>query len=490
MRICLLIPPARGGFRVPERIYGCSYNIYPQPDLPLLYVAGVLEQKKHEVVYKDFVSEEKKWEELEKFIKKERFDAWIFHTVLLSQKADLQTARMIRKNDSKTKIIFFGPQPTYFQKPFLFDDGCYIIRGEPEESIQELFSEFEKKKPNLKKIKGLSYFSNGKIAENESYGIIKDINKIAFPARHLIKPVRHKFYNPKLSKRPMTVMLTSRGCPFRCLFCVPNSLSWARELEWKKNHEGKKPPVGIRSAENIIKEFKEIKKEGYKAVSVIDDMFLVGGKKRIMEICRGIAPLKMEFGILARADHTTDLEMLKALKKAGCKYIDLGVESFDKKILTYIRKDLDPKIVPKSIATIRKAGIEPKLNIMFGTCPLDSKKKIKKTIEKVCKLPVDYCMFSITTPFPGTDFEKLALEKGWVVKKRYDKILKELDPSKSALISYKHLTHKDLEKLTRWANRRFYLRPKRILRQLQRIKKWSDLRDTVKGGVQLVKGKN
>jgi radical SAM superfamily enzyme YgiQ (UPF0313 family) len=490
MKICLIIPPAKGGFKIPERIYGCSYNIYPQPDLPLLYVAAALEEKGHEVVYKDFVSEEKRWEEMEAFVRKERFDAYVFHTVLLSQKLDLQTAKLIRRQDKKAKLVFFGPQPTYFQDPFVFDEDCFIVRGEPEESVQQLFAEFGRKNPEFEKVKGLTFLKGKKMVQNISFGIITDINKIPYPARHLLGHVKHKFFNPKLGKRPMTVMLTSRGCPYRCYFCVPNSLSWARELEWKKDHKGMKPPIGIRSAENIIGEFKQIKKLGYRSVSIIDDMFLVGGKQRILDICKGIAPLKIEFGVLARADHAYDLEILRALKKAGCQYIDLGVESFNERILKAIRKDLDPKMIKKSILNIRKAGIEPKINIMFGTCPLDTKEDIKRTIKKACELPVDYCMFSITTPFPGTEFEKVALQKGWVVRDKYKRMLKELDPSKSALISYPHLTNKDLERLTKMANRRFYLRPKRILRQLGRIKSFKDLLDTIKGGYQLVKGKN
>jgi radical SAM superfamily enzyme YgiQ (UPF0313 family) len=492
MKICLIIPPASGEFKVPERIYGCSYNIYPQPDLPLLYVAAALEQKGHKVIYKDFVSEEKKWEDMVQFLAKNRFDAFVFHTVLLSQKVDLQTSKLIRKANKKTPIVFFGPQPTHFPEPFVFDENAYIIRGEPEESVQQLFDALGRKKnpPRLADVRGLTYLKAGKLKANQSFGIITDINNIPFPARHLIGHVKHKFFNPKLGKRPMTVMLTSRGCPYRCYFCVPNSLSWARELEWKKDHKGHKPPTGIRSAENIIAEFKEIKKLGYKSISIIDDMFLVGGKQRILNICKGITPLRIEFGILARADHAYDLEILKALKKAGCQYIDLGIESFNEKILKYIKKDLDPKIIPKAIRNIRKAGIEPKINIMFGTCPLDSEEEIKKTIKKACELPVDYAMFSITTPFPGTEIEKVALEKGWVVKSKYKKMLKELDPSKSALLSYPHLSNKDLERLTKMANRRFYLRPKRILRQLGRIKSLKDLLDTIKGGYQLVKGKN
>ncbi|HII72553.1 TPA: radical SAM protein [Candidatus Woesearchaeota archaeon] len=488
MKICLMIPPAKGGFKIPERIYGCSYNIYPQPDLPLLYVAAAIEAKGHDVTYKDFVLDEEGWEEVDEFLKNNRFDAFIFHTVLLSQKPDLKTCKGIRKIQDNVPIVFFGPQPTYFPEPFLFDDKAFIIRGEPEESIQEFFEELGKEKPEFEKVRGLTFRRGEKTIKNESFGIIKDINNIPFPARHLIAEYSDKFFNPKLTKRPMTVMLTSRGCPYRCYFCVPNSLSWARELEWKEGHEHK-PPITVRSAQNIIDEFKQIKEEGYKSISIIDDMFLVGGTQRILDICEGVKDLGIEFGILARADHTLDLEMLKALKKAGCQYIDLGVESFNEKILKYIKKDLDPNIVKKSIELIREAGIEPKINIMFGTCHLDSKEEIMKTIKRACELPVDYAMFSITTPFPGTEFEKVALEKGWIVKDKYERMLKELDPSKSALISYEHLSDKDLERLAKIANRKFYLRPKRILRQMKRIKTFKDLVDTLKGGIQLIKGK-
>jgi radical SAM superfamily enzyme YgiQ (UPF0313 family) len=441
------------------------------------------------VVYKDFETDGLQWDEMIEYLKQNLFDAYVFHTVLLSQKVDLETAKQIRKK-TKNPIVFFGPQPTYFPEPFMNIENSYIIRGEPEESIVHFFDELAKPEQNLYGVKGLTYKSGKKIKNNESFGIIQDINAIPFPARHLIQKNKERFYNPKLTKRPMTVMLTSRGCPYRCYFCVPNSLSWAREVEWRKDHKDQKPPIGIRSAENIIEEFKEIKKLGYKSVSIIDDMFLVGGKQRIMDICKGITGLDIEFGILARADHATDVEMLKALHDAGCKYIDLGVESFDRAILKYIRKDLDPDVVAKSINAIREAKIEPKINIMFGTCPLDTKEKILKTIDQVCKLPVDYCMFSITTPFPGTEFEKVALKKGWVLKDKYNKMLKELDPSKSALISYPHLTNKDLEQLTRYANRRFYLRPSRIYKQLKRIKSFKDLSDTIRGGLQLIKGKN
>jgi len=106
-------------------------------------------------------------------------------------------------------------------------------------------------------------------------------------ARDLLED-RERYFNPKLEGRPVTLVLTSRGCSFQCYYCVPNAISWARELEWKRFHKGKKPPVTLRSPENIVAEFEEIKRQGYGAVSIIDDMFLFGGKERVLSLCRGL----------------------------------------------------------------------------------------------------------------------------------------------------------------------------------------------------------
>jgi anaerobic magnesium-protoporphyrin IX monomethyl ester cyclase len=261
------------------------------------------------------------------------------------------------------------------------------------------------------------------------------------------------------------------------------SISWARELEWKKFNPGK-PPVTKRSAENIISEFKLLAKQGYKEFSIIDDMF-IWDRERIMKICRGIAPLKIRYGILARADHIQDEELVKALAKSGCQYVDLGVESFDQKVLDYVKKDLDVKKVYRAVELLNKYRITPKINIMFGTAPIETRESILKTIKQAKDLPVDFCMFSIATPFPGTEFEKLAKEHHWL-NKDYDRIYKNLDPAKKALVSYKNLKDKDLEELALKANRDFYIRPKILLKQLRRTSSIKGLKQGAETFMKLV----
>ena len=101
---------------------------------------------------------------------------------------------------------------------------------------------------------------------------------------------------------------------------------------------------------------------------------------------------------------------------------------------------------------------------MFGTSSKENKQIIEQTIKKTLSLPTNYCMFSIATPFPGTELEKEARRNNWIKK------TKEFNPAGTSLLNYPQLSNIDLEKIVRSANYRFYLRPKTILKQLSKIR--------------------
>lgn len=439
------------------------------PNLAILYAAAVLREKGIKVEIFDGTKIAR-----EEFYKKiPTADFYIFHTVLLSQKDDIKVAKKLSKNK---KVIFFGPQPTYKPGDFLFNENCYVARGEADFLIKELVTA---KDP--KRLKGVSFLKNGKVYHNKTWGIIENLDKLPFPARDLDK---NEYRSLKLKDAKFTVLLGSRQCSYRCYFCVPNSISWARELEWKLwAKKTGKPPVKVRSAKNIISEVKDLVGKGYKEFSFIDDQFL-WEKERTLEICQGLKDLGVEYGILARADRLTDEEVLKALAESGCKYVDIGVESFNQEVLNDIKKDLKVETIFQAINLLKKHGINPKLNIMFGTSPLENEDIIKNYIKKTLELPINYCMYSIATPFPGTEFEKVSKKKGWILKTK--NILKDLDPAKTALISYPHLSARKLESLLQEANRRFYLRPKFLIRQLLKVRSISGLIKTIKGGLRVL----
>jgi len=444
-----------------ERIFGCSYTNYSFPNIYILIILALLE-KKYQVHYNQDFLYFKNDNSFRDFISSDKSDIYLIFSVNLSMEADIAFAKRIQGIEKNKIIIFLGPAPTFFTDKFIINKNTYVVRGEPDFTAVDLIDSIANKKP-LKDVEGISYFDSEqkKIVHNKARDIIDNIDTLPFPARHLIK--RNKFYNPKLGLKPCTVMLTSRGCPHRCIYCVPCALSFCRELEFKKTNKTK-PPVRIRSASNIIEEFKLLKKQGYKSITIIDDQFVLG-KERILEICNGIKDLNLAWGCLSRSDHL-DEDIVKALKEAGCKYVDIGVESFVQEILNYTKKDETVEKLIEGINLLKKHKIFVKLNILLGASPLETKETIKITLEKIKEINPNQVMFNVCSPFPGTEFYSIAKEQNWIVGGDYAPV----DVARSANINYPHLSGKELQDIVHKANLHFFLSPKFIFRNIIRLK--------------------
>jgi len=466
MKITFLVPPPIDG-NIPERVAGCAYLLYYVPNIFLLSAAAVLEKAGYEVRYIETTI--KKWDQKQfrTFLREDLSDVYSVYSVNLSQETDMQALKDVRQIRGDVPIIFFGPAPSDRPAEFVADAQTYVVRGEPEYTMLELVKELESKS-NIKDIKSVSFRANDKIIHSTNREPIEDLDSLPFPARHLLEE-KDVYYNPKLGMRPFTAVFTSRGCSYRCIYCVPSSLSFSRELEYK-HHLGKKPPVRKRSPENIIEEFKLLKSQGYRAVNVQDDQF-VWGEERTVKICEGIKDMGIVWGCSARSDHLTE-PIVKAMAEAHCKFIDLGVESFNQEILDYVKKDIDVKKNEEAIQLVKKYGISAKINIMFGASPLETMDTIKKNMDEVKRLKVDQVMYNIANPFPGTDFYKIAKENSLFVYGDY----KPVNVAKEANIAYPHLGKTDLEKAVRRANFAFFLTPRFVLKNIRRLGSFDSLK--------------
>ncbi|MFO0795658.1 MAG: radical SAM protein [Candidatus Brocadiaceae bacterium] len=459
MKTTFLVPPPTDR-KIPERVAGCAYLLYYVPNIFILSAAAVLEKDGHEVKYLETTI--KKWNRgrFLTFLREDLSDVYCFYSVNLSQATDMQALRDIRDIRKDVPVIFFGPAPSDRPAEFVVDEDTYVIRGEPEYTMLELIQTLDSKS-DIHGVKSVSFMVNNEILHNANREPIEDLDAIPFPARHLLEE-RDAYYNPKLGLRPFTAVLTSRGCSYRCIYCVPSSLSFSRELEYK-HFAGKKPPVRKRSPENIIEEFILLKSQGYKAVNIQDDQF-VWGEERTIKICEGIKDLGIVWGCSARSDHLNE-PIVKAMANAHCKFIDLGVESFSQEILDDIKKDIDVQKNEESIKLVKKYGISAKINIMFGASSLETPGTIKKNMEEVKRLRVDQVMYNIANPFPGTEFYKIAKENKLFVYGDY----KPVNVAKEANIAYPHLNKTDLENAVRRANFAFFLTPRFILKNIRRL---------------------
>jgi len=486
MKITFLNPPAYPEKKAPDRNAGCNYGVTFMAPVHILYPAAVLEKAGYEVEFIDCPVEHKSAEWLYDFLENNPRDVFVIFTVYLSMKIDLYWSSVIRSKQEKAKVIFIGPEPSYRANEFLYRN-VFVIRGEPEETILELVREFEKEKPNYSKIKSLSWttaigMKKGKNFHNPSRPPISDLNKIPFPARHLLK-YPERYFNPKLKNRPSTVMYTSRQCRGQCIYCIPAAYTFAREIEYRQYNKAK-PPLAVRSPKNIYEEFKLVKKEGYKSVAIMDDNIMgmptKEGENRMLEICRLIRPLYMEWGCLARADQCLNLNVLLAMKRAGCKYIDLGVESFDDKVLQYVRKGINAATQEKAIETIKKAGMEPKINILLGF-PQQTEKNIKDTVRTLEKLDIDFVSFGIVTPHPMTEYYKAVKANKWMTTPDWV----GTDPYKNGIMNLPYLSQKKLDELIRWCYRSYYLRPRYIIKRISRLRSFGELIEDIKAAIRL-----
>ena len=465
MKVTFLIPPVLDGTYDVDRTSGCNYNAYFLPLLPMLYSATILKNKGERVAIVDFPANKKTKEDLRDFIEKDDSDMYVFYTVFLCQKTDIAVREIVRKAKKGVYFVFSGPQPTFAPDVFLDKDDTFVVRGEPEFITQGLVLALNAKS-GLDKVLGISYYDGSKVVHNPPAPFIADLDQVPIPDRTLLD--HRPYYNPKLRKVPHTAAMASRGCFGRCTFCVPTSLDYARELEHKK-FCGRKPPPRMHSVKRIIEEFRQIAALGFKSVSLLDDEFL-WDDKRTVEICAGIKDLKLEWSCLCRPDKINDT-VAKAMKEAGCAYMDLGTESFDNEVLKAIRKDMTAEDTDRAVATLRRAGIQVELNVLFGATSVETEATIKKTLWHLHKLNVDYVLFSIANPFPGTDFYDTAKKEGWMYYGDYVAV----DPAKNSIISYPHLSKERLEYFVSYAYISYYLHPRYLFRQLLQVKGPKDL---------------
>ncbi|MCH5345952.1 MAG: radical SAM protein [Muribaculaceae bacterium] len=471
MKVTFLVPPCYDHKQPAERSAGCTRVVYLAPNIyELTVIAAVRELKDVETGYLDCVGRKISIDRFEQLIAADTSDAYLIWAVNLSIESDLQALAAIRRAHPSTPVVFMGPGPTYFTSKCLVDERVYVVRGEPDLTVVELIEALHDGKP-IDDIDGLSYLKNGHQVNNKPRPLIADLDALPFPARDVTAGV--DYHNPKLKVGPYTTMFTSRNCPFRCIYCVPSSLSFAREIEYRKEH-GRKPTIGFRSIESVEAEVAMLHEAGYKAIGFMDDNF-IWNEERTAALCKIMKKYDMVWGCEARVDAVTE-PIARMLGESNCRYVDLGVESFDDEILKYIKKGITVSDIYQAINLLAKYDVPVKLNILIGSCPLETRQTVKHTLSEAKKLPVDQVMFNIVSPFPGTEYYELCKENGWIKGGDYE----PTDVQRNSILDLPQLSAKEMERLLFFNNLSFFLSPKFIARQLRRFTSWQEFTHAAK----------
>jgi len=374
-----------------------SFEAY-MPPLGLLYLASPLEKKGHKIKVIDFVAEQYSDEKLkEEVLKVEVIGITITSQVASSAK---KIVDLIKTIYPKKTIIIGGPHCTIQREEVLNEMNADVsVVGDGEKIIVELVEAIEENK-GLSKIHGIFYRENGKIKSGLSPIEIEDLDSLDFPDRNLVK---HYSYGKDaitgityFARGKITTIMTSRGCPFNCKFCVSKSI-------FKK--------CRFRSAENVVKELEEISKD-YQSVFIVDDNFLMDKKKthKIMDL---LIQKKLDLDLWISGVRITDAdeELFKKMRRAGVKSLEFGIESGSQEVLDYYNKKITLKQVEKSVKLSKKIGFFTVGNFIMGS-PIETEKHVNDTVSFAKKLNLDFAFFYGFSFLKGSEIWEDAFKQG------------------------------------------------------------------------------
>lgn len=302
----------------------------------------------------------------------------------------IQTARFCKEVLPQVPIIMGGAHAsTMPELTASIPEVDYVLRGESDESFPELLDAI-KNKTDLRKVDGLSFKLGKLIVHNKDKVFAQDLNALALPDRDALLHPEH------YSSEDMGVILTSRGCPFRCSYCFH---MWERKVRY-------------RSVESVIKEITEVhEKFGTTQFSIKDDSFTVR-KSHVMELCEAFKrlPFKLSFNCTTRVDLLDD-ELVKIMKEAGLSQLSVGIESGSAEILKQTDKDITHKQILKAAKLLNEHRVFWTGYFMIGL-PTETEEDIMKTLRFLRRSRPYFGGLGVYNPFPGTKLFRQGLEMG------------------------------------------------------------------------------
>jgi radical SAM superfamily enzyme YgiQ (UPF0313 family) len=227
-------------------------------------------------------------------------------------------------------------------------------------------------------------------------------------------------------------MHASRGCPFKCTFCLWISVIYDQG------------PYRTFSAKRIVDEMEEIvRTTGAREIYFDDDIFTVR-EDHVVDLSEEIQRrnLKVAWSVMGDAMAVTE-RAIDAMARAGCIGMKFGVESADPDVLKKLKKPIQIEKVRKVVAWCSSRGIKTHATITFGL-EADTPDTMHKTLDFCCDLPVDSIQFSTTTPFPGTEHYRNAKAAGQIDDRDWSRF----DGARSSVLSYASMSTEFVEAFT------------------------------------------
>lgn len=389
------------------------------PPLGIAYLVAVLKEQGYGALAVDIplLSGRRLQEAVSEIVRKEKPKVIGVSTTTETFSNAIRIIRACKTVDPDIKTMLGGVHPTFAAETCLrFKEVDVVVLGEGEKTIVELADHFLQAGGELEAIRGIAFLRDENMVRTEARPLIADLDEIPFPVR--------EDFSLQDYRVPFSVV-SSRGCPGRCVFCVSRVLNKGKYRE--------------RSVENILCELQTLPFEKYGKFVAFQDSTLTANRRRTIELCQGLLDKVpgIQWGCESRVD-TLDEAMLRLMKDSGCAGIEFGVEAGSEQVLKLIRKDITIEQVIKAVELTSRIGIQPICTIMLGH-HCDTEETLRESVNLAVRLKREYrseVFFNIVTPYPGTPFLERKDEYGiQIFADSYD----DYSPN-NAIMSTRHLS--------------------------------------------------
>ena len=453
MRVLLLNPPRYQGIPVirEDRCEITERNSVIPP-YSLMQLAAMLREKGHQVALIDANGEGISHQDIRhRLVMQSPFDALIFRFTPTTFDHDLKVAKLTKGISTRTITISLCWTLQSFAKEIL--ESCdsldiYAI-GDSEVVVPNLVDTLAQKgKEKLCTVRGLAYKWHGDVVCTGAPDGDIDYDVLPIPAFDLVNMNMHRYYNNTKRNTCFGIVYTSKGCPYSCIYCT------MRRTKWK-----------AKSAARVIEEVRTLVRDyGVREIGFFDETFTLD-RQRVVDICQRLLNegINLTWYCNTRVDRV-DLELLKLMRKAGCRGISYGVESASQVILDNAKKGHTVEQARNAIKQAREVGIKTYAAFMVGL-PGENWDTIRETIKFTkCALP-NGAQFNVAIPYPGTELYEIAKTNGWIAENLDWRTLCQ----HSSIMRTTEMTPSELDQARKLLYRSFYFNPRWVLQNVKFI---------------------
>ena len=476
MKILFLNPPFKGRFSRTSRspavaVGGTIY--YP---FWLAYATGVAEDAGHTVLLLDAPADGLSLEVVLEKVRRFAPDLTVLDTSTPSVYSDVAVAEEVKKTLPRCFVVLVGTHPSALPEATLALSTSLdaVAVGEYDYTIRDLAQALETgESPST--VPGLAWRrADGAITRPEEREKIEDLDALPFVASVYKKHLQYKNYFFAAAQYPMMMIITGRGCPFKCFFCVYPQVFHSRKYRQ-------------RSPENVVAEFEYIKTNfpEVREVAIEDDCF-TANPGRVRAICRLLIERKLGMTWYCNARGDVDYETLKLMRRAGCRLVIVGFESANQQVLDLMHKNEKVANYHRFAQDARRAGVMVHGCLMCGT-PGDSLRAQEENYHFATEINCDSMQFYPLYVYPGTEAYQWAKEKGYLLTEDFSAWLKE-DGSHNCVIDLEGMSATEMVALCERNLRRYHLRPRYVLMKLgQALRQPEEGWRSIKSGGMLLK---